>query len=233
MNPRSHPRSSFVHAGILVPTGAAASTAIHAADTPANLDAWFNQQSRIVSWQADVIQTRSLRSVSQPLTNSGRIWFQAPNSFRWELGSPARTVATRQGNQLLLLYPAFERAELYSLGPNSRGPWRDSLALLEAGFPRSRDQLLASFELLTTETNGPNLQVTLQPKATAARRWMPRVHVTLALQDLALVATELVFADGSQLRNTFANPTLNPSLDPSLFSTAVPKGYQLTQPSGP
>ena len=34
--------------------------------------------------------------VNQVLTESGHVWFAAPNRFRWELGHPAKTIAVRQ-----------------------------------------------------------------------------------------------------------------------------------------
>src|SRR5690242_4121856 len=59
-----------------------------AAETSTILSTWLNAQTNIQSWSADFVQTRTLKSLTQPLTATGHIWFAAPNRFRWELGNP-------------------------------------------------------------------------------------------------------------------------------------------------
>src|SRR6266487_27235 len=77
------------------------------------LGAWLNSQTNIRTWSAEVIQTRALKSLAQPLTATGHVWFAAPNRFRWELGDPPQTIAVRQAAEMLILYPRLKRAEKY------------------------------------------------------------------------------------------------------------------------
>src|SRR5436190_174385 len=79
------------------------------------LGAWLNSQTNIQTWSAEVIQTRALKSLTQPLTASGHVWFAAPNRFRWELGNPPQTIALRQPEQMLVIYPKLKRVEKYPL----------------------------------------------------------------------------------------------------------------------
>ena len=67
------------------------------------LGAWLDSQTNIQTWSAQVIQTRELKSLTQPLTATGHVWFAAPNRFRWELGDPPQTIAVRQAAELLIL----------------------------------------------------------------------------------------------------------------------------------
>ena len=46
------------------------------------LTAWLSAQINLQTWSAEVIQTRTLKTLTQPLTNTGHIWFAA----RPELG---------------------------------------------------------------------------------------------------------------------------------------------------
>jgi outer membrane lipoprotein-sorting protein len=194
------------------------------------LSVWLNTQTNLRTWQADVIQTRALKSLAQPLTATGRVWFAAPNDFRWELGSPAQTIAVRQADQMVIIYPRLKRAERYPLNVEQSGPWWDTLALLEAGFPRSRSKLESQFRILAeTTTNGIH-EVVLQPRAAGARRMMPQVKVAFFTNDFSLRLTELQFADGSTMRNDFTNATLNPTLDQSLFAPAIPPEFKLVEP---
>jgi outer membrane lipoprotein-sorting protein len=194
------------------------------------LHQWLNHQTNLNSWTANVRQTRTLKSLAQPIVTSGRVWFQTPNLFRWELGDPPKTIAIREPNRLTLLYPALKRAEVYPLDSNTQGPWRDSLALLEAGFPRNLDDLQSRFTVVSVLTNPPHLEIALQPRTAAARRWMPLIRVSLHPHDLSLHATDLAFADGSRLRNEFSNATNNPTIPSELLLPNVPTDFIITTP---
>ena len=72
-----------------------------AAETNALLSTWFAAQTNIQTWSADFLQTRTLKSLTQPLTATGHVWFAAPNRFRWELGNPTQTIAVRGADEML------------------------------------------------------------------------------------------------------------------------------------
>jgi len=194
------------------------------------LAGWLNSQTNIQTWSAEVLQTRSFKSLAQPLTATGHVWFAAPNLFRWELGQPAQTVALRQPEQMWVIYPRLKRAEKYPLGGEQAGPWRDTLALLEAGFPRSEHELESRFRILS-ETNAGGLhEVSLQPRSATARRMMPQIKVAFATNDFSLRATELHFADGSIMRNEFTNVVINPRLDDTVFSPGLNPDFKIIEP---
>jgi outer membrane lipoprotein-sorting protein len=200
------------------------------ASNDATLIAWLNAQTNLHTWSADVTQTRSLKSLTQPLVAQGRVWFSAPKQFRWEIGEPATTIAVRQPEQMLVIYPRLKRAERYPLDGAQAGPWKDTLSLLEAGFPRSPAELEARFKVISqSETNGVH-QVVLQPRSASARRLMPEIRIAFSTVDFALRATELHFADGSTLRNQFNHSQLNPSVDPALFEPKLESDYKLVDP---
>lgn len=201
-----------------------------AADTNAVLDAWFAAQKNLHTWSADFIQTRALKTLTQPLVAKGHIDFAVPDEFRWELGQPARTIALRDGDEMFVIYPRLMRAERYPLGAGTPTEWRDTMSLLQAGFPRDRKEFDAQFQMLSlTETNGAWL-MTLQPKSTFARRMMPELRLGMATNDFSLASTELVFVDGSRLQNNFTNAIMNPALDEKLFKWTPPADYKVTDP---
>ena len=194
------------------------------------LGAWLNSQTNIQTWSAEVIQTRALKSLAQPLTAAGRVWFAAPNRFRWELGNPPQTIALRQPDQMLVIYPKLKRAEKYPLTRDHAGPWTDTLALLEAGFPRSQSELESRFRIESEATVDGVHEITLQPKSASARRMMPHIKIAFATSDFSLRGTELQFADGSTMRNDFTNAVLNPKLDDSLFTPEVDPTFKVIEP---
>lgn len=203
-----------------------------AADTNAVLNSWFTSQTNLQTWSADFTQTRTLKTLTQPLVAAGRISFAAPNQFRWELGRPARTIALRQAEEMWVIYPRLKRAERYPMGASTPGEWRDMLSLLDAGFPRDRAAFDARFRILSlTETNGSWL-LGLQPVSAFARKMMREIRVGLATNDFALTSNELIFIDGSSMRNDFTNAVLNPKLDAEIFKWQPEAGYKITEPMG-
>lgn len=199
-------------------------------ESPSDIHRWLARQTNIVTWSAEVTQTRLLKSVAEPLVTQGKVWFRAPNLFRWELGSPPRTIAIREPDQLTLLYPRLRRAERYPLNDRARGAWSSSLTLLEAGFPRNAEDLENQFTLLSSTREGSRRVVELRPKAADTRRWVTRIRVTLDEENLDLLGTELSFADGSELRNTFTKAVVNPEFAPELLEVVIPNDYTVAEP---
>jgi len=191
---------------------------------------WLAAQTNVQSWSADFVQTRALRSLTQPLTNTGHVWFAAPNRFRWELGHPPQTIAIRAPTELLVVYPRLKRVEHFPLSGIQSGQWKDALALLEAGFPRSREELLKQYNVLTQSINASSCELTLQPKSSAARKMMPQIKIAFDTTNNSLQATELQFADGSTMRNDFSNPEMNPAIDEKLFASEFPADYKNVEP---
>ena len=201
----------------------------HATEPTPLLASWLAAQTNIHTWSADLVQTRSLKTFHQPFTNHGRIWFAAPDRFRWEIGVPAATLAVRQPAQMLVLYPKLHRAERYPLEGAQTGPWKEALALLEAGFPRSAAELDARFKVLAQTFTNDLCEIALAPRSASARRMMPQIKIVFATNTFALHATELHFADGSTLRNDFSGAKLNEKLDDALFAPAL-DGFQIVEP---
>ncbi len=191
---------------------------------------WLEAQPNIRSWSADFVQTRTLKTLTQPTTATGHVWFEAPNRFRWELGHPAKTIAVREPQEMLVIYPRLKRVEKFPLTGAQTGPWRDALALLEAGFPRSQAELQAQYDIVSQNVNGETGELVLQPKSAAARRMMPQLKVYFDTKTNALKGTELEFADHSTMRNDFKDAVLNPPIDPKMFNPEIPGDYKVVEP---
>jgi outer membrane lipoprotein-sorting protein len=203
---------------------------VFAADTNTVLDGWFAAQKNLQSWSADFIQTRTLKTLTRPLVATGHVDFAMPDEFRWELGRPARTIALGRDNGMFVIYPLLKLAEYYPLGSNTPKQWRDMMSLLQAGFPHARQQFEAQFQILSLdETNGDWL-LALQPKGEFARQMMPELCLGLVTNDFSLASTEMIFVDGSRMRNDFTNAVLNPALDPKTFEWIPPADFQVTEP---
>jgi len=206
-------------------------TALSAAEPAADLlDRWFVAQQNLKTWRADFVQVRTLKALSNPLSTPGRAMFQAPNEFRWELGQPAQTIAIRGAKEMVVLYPKLSRAERYPVNAEQAGRYKDLLVLLEAGFPRDRKSLEASFRIMKQTTMEDRHEVVMQPRSSNAKRLMPELRLVFRTGDLSLLSTEMVFSDGSTMKTEFKQPELNPKLEEGLFSTDIPASYQVSEP---
>ena len=201
-----------------------------AAEPSPLVTAWLNAQTNIQTWSANVVQTRNLKSVAQPLTAEGRVWFAAPNRFRWEIGIPPQTIAVRKPDEMLVIYPRLKRAERFPLAQQNAGPFKDTLTLLDAGFPRSRADLDARFQVFSESISNEVCTIVLQPKSPSARRIMPEIRVAFGTNDWTLRSTELQFADGSKMHNQFRNPKLNPPVDENLFNPVFDPDIKIVEP---
>ncbi len=197
------------------------------------LDRWLARQTNVIAWSAEFVQTRHLKALTQPLTTPGRVWFVAPDKFRWELGTPAQSIALRARDDLLIIAPRLKRAERYSLADFALGPMKDALALLDTGFPRDATDFHRRFDLLGIGRTNATYAFLLQPRAAAARKLLPELTIIIGTHDFRLNATELVFTDGSRLRNDFTNAAENQVMDPALFAPPMDATWKVTEPLKP
>jgi outer membrane lipoprotein-sorting protein len=201
-----------------------------AADTNDFLKNWLAAQSTLKTWTADFAQTRTLKTLKQPLRSQGHLTFAAPNNFRWQLGDPVQTIAIRNSDEMSVIYPKLKRAERYPLTGAGNEPWRDALALMDAGFPSSAAELEARFKLLSLQFTNGLAQIRMEPRSAMAKKFMSEVQLTLRTNDFAMLANQLQFTDGSILRNDFANAVKNPTLDANAFKSDVPADFTVVEP---
>ena len=203
-----------------------------AAPEDAVLSAWFSAQARLETWTAVFTQTRYLKALARPLTNTGRVWFASPDRFRWELGDPVRSVAVRDGDTMLLLNPRLRRAEVHRLSAVPAGPLREALALLDTGFPRDPEVFRERFEVQGMDAGADGVTLRMVPRDAGARRFLPALAVTFDPESHDLRATEFTLADGSRVRTDFRGSVRDGEVDPVRFDTSVPEGFRVVETGG-
>lgn len=194
------------------------------------MNTWMDHQAKIKTWSADVVQIRNLKSLVRPLKSKGQVWFRQPNRFRWQLGDPPRTIAVRKDDELLIIYPRLKQIERFAAGEDVDPAWKQVLALLEVGFPSDSETFFSRYELVRTTRLKKSWKFELRPAAEVARKLLDRVNVEISTRDFALLATELVFPDGSTMKNEFIRRQLNPDLDEALFDFEIEEGYTVVNP---
>jgi outer membrane lipoprotein-sorting protein len=104
------------------------------------------------------------------------------------------------------------------------------MSLLSAGFPRNREEFESQFHVISVAQSNGSWNLDLEPKSKFAREMMPELKIGLATNNFSLTSTEMVFVDGSTMRNDFTNAVANPALDKNLFQWKPPADYKITEP---
>jgi outer membrane lipoprotein-sorting protein len=190
---------------------------------------WINAQANVHTWTADFKEIRELKALTEPLTATGKIWFSAPDHFRWEVMKPAPTIATRTAEDLLVIFPRLKRAEKYSLATLRQGQWKDLMSLLDTGFPRSKEDFEKQFHVRDVVDVPGGRRLVLDPKSDLVKKYLPEIDIDIRTPDFMLLGTTMVFVDGSILKNEFSNPQVNQPIDAAVFTPPV-LDYKVTQP---
>jgi len=196
---------------LTLPTGAAEPLDL------APVKKWIARQDEFRTVQADFTQTRALRALRSPVVVPGRIWFSTPNSLRWELGDPAKTIVLRKGDTYLLVQPAKKKAQRLSAGNIGPEGGAKGFAMME--FPLASDfaEFQKKFEILSVKTEGTHCHLELLPRDAQARKFLSALKITFDTKSGHLISFEMVTRDGSSMRNDFTNVRLNSKIDRRTF----------------
>lgn len=175
--------------------------------------------------QADFQEERKVHLLDEPITSSGKVWFQAPNKFRRETKGNAPSITVSDGQQLWIYYSKFKSAEHYSLA--KRSPLDAGITALTAGL--SLQNLEANYRVTGTK-EGDRIVLELQPRVPSLRRLLQRLEITLD-PNLHVIRTSMLQPNGDQIVTTYTNHDHAP-LAASVFEFNPPPGTEVTTPLG-
>jgi len=178
---------------------------------------WIARQDDLRSVTADFTQTRALRALRDPLANQGHLWFKAPDSFRWELGNPAKTIVLRKGGTVFLIQPAKKHAERSPAGSVNQNAGARGLGMLS--FPVAHDfaEFQKQFETLSVATEGTRCHLEVLPRDAEARKMLAALKLDFDTATGHLLVVEMATRDGSALRNEVTNVQTNAKIDAGVF----------------
>lgn len=165
----------------------------------------------IRSVKADFLQKRFLRILTKPLLSEGKLFFDAPDSLRWEYLSPLRSVMLQKGSAI----------QIYNF---SEGAWKPEMAqAIEA-----RRMVLAEisqwFQGRFDESKafkhayspGPPARVTLVP-GEGINRFIHRIEIVLSVRPGVMDRVEMEEPEGSRTSIEFRNVVINSSISSEVF----------------
>ena len=175
--------------------------------------------------QADFQEERVIRLMKNPITSSGRIWFQPPNKFRREVKGSSPSVTVSDGRELWIYYPNFKSAERYPLGKGS--PLDATVAAINSAL--NLENIETSFNVTATKTeNGNELQ--LLPRTAAMKRVFQKLDLRIN-DKFRVERTDMLLPNGDRIVTTYSNQTRAP-IPPSTFEFKPPPGTEVSTPLG-
>ena len=185
--------------------------------------------------QADFREEKTLRLLNKPIVSAGKMWFQAPDKFRREVGGNAPSLTVSNGRELWIYYPNFKSAEHYSLG--KRSPVDAAIATINTAL--NLDNAENTFSINGAKMDSPSpgsgaagihYELALSPRAAAMKRLFEKFELRLN-QDLFAERTEMVQPNGERVVTTYSNQS-RAAVPASMFQFTPPAGTEITTPLG-
>ena len=175
--------------------------------------------------QADFQEERVIRLMKNPITSSGRIWFQPPNKFRREVKGNSPSITVSDGRELWIYYPNFKSAERYPLGKGS--PLDATVAAINSAL--NLENIETSFNVTATKTeNGNDLQ--LLPRTASMKRVFQKLDLRIN-DKFRVERTDMLLPNGDRIVTAYSNQT-RAAIPPSTFEFKPPSGTEVTTPLG-
>jgi len=176
-------------------------------------------------FEATFTEQRTSHLLNKPVISEGSVDFSVPDKFRREVRTPSPSVTVSDGHTMWIFYPAFNEAELYTLG--QRSFFDESLSALTAGLNFEHIDEYYNFRAYH-DPAGYRLE--LVPKKPSLRRVV--LQLTLFLSDELLpTRTEITLPKGDHLSTVYHNARRS-ALPPGLFEFTPPPGAHITRPLG-
>ncbi len=191
------------------------------------LKSWMAAQKNIRSLSADFMQTRALRTLRSPLRSQGRLWFRAPDQFRWELGDPPKTIIIGTADGITVIHPEKMRAERKPLAsPGSPAGFVEALGMIRLPQGGSLEEFQRRIQVLAITTSGATCHLEMLPRDASARR-LSAIKLAFDTRTGHWISFEIVTREGTSILNEFHNVKINIGIDKEIFDFDL-TGYKVT-----
>ena len=182
---------------------------------------WLSTNSGVDVLKVEFTQIRKLTSLKSTIRQQGVLWIDRREGarFRWQIGSPPRTIVTRVKNELLVMRP---RSLQYEKSPATES--KNSMAILAGGFPRGWEEFQKKYELLGVKILNGTHRINVQPKGELAHGVRVLTFVTGSAKGV-LQSIDLILRDGSSQQIVFDKVVTSPRLSDDLFEPDL-TGYR-------
>jgi outer membrane lipoprotein-sorting protein len=206
--------------------------AAQAADPPdlEPVKRWLSRQAEVQSVSADFIQERRLRALKKPISHHGKFWFKAPGSFRWELGTPAETIAVQRPDEgLWVLRPKKRHARLYTAEELAEEGGGQMAGFMQSGFPRTYEDFIKNFTVTGVSEKEGTIIITTKLNDRRASVAVRKIEFTVDATSMHLKRFYLRFRDSSSITTIFPRPPNEGArVEDSVFEVDL-EGYEVKE----
>lgn len=189
----------------------------------AHIQAWVEQVRSIDSLAASFKQERTIMQLRNPLkSTTGNLWYKKPNKFRWELGSPAKTIAVHSGSELTVCNVDDKEATVTNTSSAEKAA--EVAAYFDLVFPQSWAEFSGNFAIESVDVKADgSFESKLKPVSPEKLRGLKAMTIQVGA-DKQLQGFELVLGDGAKVRTEFTKFVKNVYLPTTQFQVAL-DGY--------
>ncbi len=173
------------------------------------LEAW-KELSAPATLQAEFVQVRHSRLLSQPIQSTGSLAFEKPDRMAWSVDSPARSTFVMDGTQVGMAFPDLGVRETLDLASSPEVASLVTGMMVWLGSDLERVQ--QDYEL-TWETD----HAVLIPRSEQLKNIIGSLDLTLAGSPKRIQSVTIVEPDGDRVTITFSKVRADLELPPGTF----------------
>lgn len=195
---------------------------------------WIAAGAKLKSLEASFVQERQLKALRQPLSKPGKLWFQRPSAFRWQIGDPPAIIAVRSAKGgLVVADTKSKNATLWSAEALEREVSEhggQGFAMMGGSFAASLEEFERMFEIKSASPTKMPGQVELLLALRDKKAAIVVKEVAFLVQPAtgALDQFELRMRDGSILRTRITAARRDAALPAGTFNLDT-TDYQIEQ----
>jgi len=168
--------------------------------------------SRISSLSADFVQKKSMKILSKPLVSTGKFFYAAPDSIRWEYIKPIRSIViSEKGTSKRYIASGGKMIEDKTGGVQAMKIVLDEVA----GWMKGKFSANPSFAASVRE--GPETVIVLTPTGKNTAGMIEKIEITVSRKDAVVKTVRIVEGAAAETRIDFLRTAVNPALPPGTF----------------
>ncbi|HOE23174.1 MAG TPA: outer membrane lipoprotein carrier protein LolA [Smithellaceae bacterium] len=168
--------------------------------------------SRISSLSADFVQKKSMKILSKPLVSTGKFFYAAPDSIRWEYVKPIRSIViSEKGTSKRYIASGGKMIEDKTGGVQAMKIVLDEVA----GWMKGKFSANPSFAASVRE--GPETVIVLTPTGKNTAGMIEKIEITVSRKDAVVKTVRIVEGAAAETRIDFLRTAVNPALPPGTF----------------
>lgn len=170
-------------------------------------------------------QRKFSRLLVTPMESEGKLYWQPPGRFRWEVVRPAPLTLVTQHDKILLVYPDLKKASLYR--QPSGGDLLDKITGATGDPQEFERQYRVEVELVARGSSNRWIQMCMEPKYGRQARYFKRLEVKIDPQTWLPAEIAILESNKDWTVIYLSDLVENSELSDGLFSVEPPEGFQV------